>query len=536
MPLFEMKTSLRPRITFAVAVIALGLAVLTSLLSYVLTYRNAVDQSRATLVQLAEAVQRTASIAVYLDNREIAQDAILGVSKNNLVAAVSIRSLTGFDVAYGRFSKPVEDAGHVRYALMSPFTENQRMGEIIIQPRYSAIENQARKEALRNALMLAAFTIVLALAISRLVQRLFVSPLLGVAGALSAATPGETVAVEVPRQHEQDEIGQLASHVSQLLGLVKQKLDTERALREDLQNLERRFRMMFERASVGIFLLDAKGRLLMANPSFRRMVGESRYKMLSGEKLDPPAECFLHTDAAARLLRQAASQTVPVSGDFVLSADESSEERWVHCLFTRVLDESGETLLGETVFQGIMDDITERKRSELAVQHEAAHDPLTGLLNRRAMEHRLGAALDMARAEKQCVAVCLIDLDGFKQINDTYGHEAGDRVLVEVAARLKSCLRQYDHCARLGGDEFLIAAIGLGCATAIKVVAEKILKQFETDIEIMGGIEVKVGMSMGIVLSDEQEGDMDELVSLADRAMYRVKTSGKNGYAIYAPE
>ena len=179
-------------------------------------------------------------------------------------------------------------------------------------------------------------------------------------------------------------------------------------------------------------------------------------------------------------------------------------------------------------------DITERKRREEEVRELAHHDELTGLPNRRLLDDRIAQAFAAARRTQEHVAVMLLDLDRFKPINDTYGHEAGDRVLKVVAARLATCVRKADTVARVGGDEFVVM-LPMRDAQHASRVAESILAALAEPIPL-GTNFFQIGVSIGISVFPGDASDKEELLRCADRAMYAVKASGRNSYRFYARE
>jgi diguanylate cyclase (GGDEF)-like protein/PAS domain S-box-containing protein len=180
-------------------------------------------------------------------------------------------------------------------------------------------------------------------------------------------------------------------------------------------------------------------------------------------------------------------------------------------------------------------DISARKEREQRIQHLADHDALTGLLNRRLLEDRVRQAIGMARRQEKLAALMLIDLDGFKQINDTYGHLSGDYVLRSVAKRMKECVRETDTVARLGGDEFVVLLTGQRTPEDSAQVAEKILASLAAPIA-GGGRDFRVGASIGISVYPRDGLTPDALLRHADAAMYRVKEAGKNRYEFYSGE
>lgn len=191
---------------------------------------------------------------------------------------------------------------------------------------------------------------------------------------------------------------------------------------------------------------------------------------------------------------------------------------------------------GATVFSAFLHDITERKRTEEARLREARLDPLTGLPNRRALHELLPRAMARVARSGQPLALCFIDLDGFKEVNDSFGHEAGDEVLKEIAHRLRARVRQTDSVARLAGDEFVVLLEGLpqGMADA-RAVAEELLADLRRPIPVTGGT-AQLSASIGIALHAQgNESTPEQLVKRADLAMYEAKRAGKDRVATQAP-
>ena len=174
-----------------------------------------------------------------------------------------------------------------------------------------------------------------------------------------------------------------------------------------------------------------------------------------------------------------------------------------------------------------------RRQAEERVHHLAHYDELTGLPNRSMFSQRLGHALAQARRSDKPLAVLFIDLDRFKNINDTLGHEAGDRVLEEVAQRLQGCLREGDTIGRLGGDEFVVLIDELPEPMHVAAVAQKILAAVVKPV-IVGAQEFNITASIGISTYPEDSEDMQGLLKNADIAMYRAKEQGKNNYQFYS--
>jgi len=174
-------------------------------------------------------------------------------------------------------------------------------------------------------------------------------------------------------------------------------------------------------------------------------------------------------------------------------------------------------------------EIKNRRKLEKQMHYMATHDDLTGLANRVLLKDRLNTAITFHQRQKLLLAVLFIDLDGFKNINDNYGHDVGDELLVEVASRLKGCVRESDTVVRFGGDEFVLLLTGLHHQDEAAYVADKVLKLIQQPIKL-SEVTATIGCSIGIAMYPD-DGDSDnELLKVADSLMYKVKAAGKNHY------
>jgi diguanylate cyclase (GGDEF)-like protein/PAS domain S-box-containing protein len=273
--------------------------------------------------------------------------------------------------------------------------------------------------------------------------------------------------------------------------------------------------------------MDQRARLVMANPAFQEIVGREAYSRILGKDVNCLLVLFDDLEQTLHLLDETFARGHLSATDLQLGDFEVAEKRWVHCLLTQVRDESNDK---QILIQGILTDISGRKHEEQLMRLQAERDPLTNLFNRRSAEHGLALLLEKARYEGSSIAVCMVDLDNFKPINDTYGHDAGDKVLVETARRMSVLLRSSDLIARLGGDEFLLVIQGVGQHKDVELLLEKLISQLTEDIDIGDGLSVNIGASIGVAFSPEHGVEQEQLITLADRAMYQVKQNGKKGY------
>ncbi len=174
----------------------------------------------------------------------------------------------------------------------------------------------------------------------------------------------------------------------------------------------------------------------------------------------------------------------------------------------------------------------ERKRTEERLTYLAQYDHLTGLVNRSLFRDRLVQAMARSKRLQQSIGLMLLDLDRFKSVNDTLGHDVGDELLRAVSERLKSCVREVDTVARMGGDEFTAILEGVTSEASIVVVAKRIAESISTVFELKGH-SISIGVSIGITVFPHDDHGVDELLRHADAAMYRAKQQGGSGFSFH---
>jgi len=298
-----------------------------------------------------------------------------------------------------------------------------------------------------------------------------------------------------------------------------QDIEVERAAIEQLRSRSRWFSSIVERSSDLILLFDAEGMVTWASPSIVPILGVS-----PEEVVGHPVSRFIHPDDRSRVA--AAVQTTRETGtarvEFRLASapGAEAEERWLETTASNLLDDPD---VGAVIT--LSRDVTERHRSTQLLAHRAAHDPLTGLVNRAELEIILAAAL--ARPGADPLTVAFIDLDGFKPVNDRYGHAAGDVLLQHVAAALQDEVRSEDVLARRGGDEFVVVLEDSSLTAALEI-AERIRRRLEQPVTLQGIAEA-VGVSASIGVATAQPGDtVTSLLHAADLALYEAKRRGRN--------
>lgn len=311
---------------------------------------------------------------------------------------------------------------------------------------------------------------------------------------------------------------------------VTERRQAEHALAES----EARYRSVIAAMAEGVLVRDRDARIVTCNASAERILGRSLAQMRGSTFMDPSWE-WVREDGTPIPAEQrpvnAALRTGQMQSDQVMGLRKSDGSMIWLSMNVQPLFVDGNAAPSGAV--STITDITQRKHAEERVHHLAHFDELTGLANRSMFNQRLSHALKQARRGERSLAVLFIDLDRFKNINDTLGHESGDRVLKEVAQRLQGCLRGSDTVGRLGGDEFVVLIEELPEPLHVAAVAQKILAAVVRPY-IAGEHEFHLTASIGISTYPYDSEDMPGLLKNADIAMYRAKEQGKNNYQFYS--
>lgn len=280
----------------------------------------------------------------------------------------------------------------------------------------------------------------------------------------------------------------------------------------------------------GILVVSSAGRILFANPAMVTLCGYAQAALI-GESVDmlmPPAIRPRHHGHIQAYFAAPYTRTMGKLGNLRLWHRDGSE---------RAVDISlsvGHDLGDQPCAILFVRDAAEANAQRKQLEELAMHDPLTGLNNRCVFQQQLHQALDHAQRTGRRMAVCLVDLDDFKSVNDGYGHASGDDLLKETARRLKEGLRSGDVLARLGGDEFAVLLRDLNAPEDAVNVARKIVDQLRQPITLADGI-VYPGASVGVAYGPDDAQDAQTLMRYVDMALYRAKEAGRGTYAVYAP-
>ena len=316
--------------------------------------------------------------------------------------------------------------------------------------------------------------------------------------------------------------------------LVNKVVTSEREMRKAnalLADKETRIRAVFDNVDDGIIVINAAGMIESVNPGAERIFGYSADEMIGQDvsMLMPKAARTHPGKHIGRYLETGQSTVIGAVREMTgLRKDGTSFSMDLRVTAMRIGDAD--------LFIGTMRDITERKKNEERIVHLATHDFLTDLPNRHLLLDRARQAISHAeRHEGIKVALLFIDLDGFKHVNDSYGHDVGDLLLVEVSTRIRVVLRNEDTIARQGGDEFIVTLPNIKHPLGASVVAEKLLQALASPYQIEGH-EIHISASIGLALYPDNGADVEELLNRSDTAMYAAKMAGRNVYRFYDPE
>jgi diguanylate cyclase (GGDEF)-like protein/PAS domain S-box-containing protein len=306
--------------------------------------------------------------------------------------------------------------------------------------------------------------------------------------------------------------------------LMKQAMDAEL----DKNRIDLQYRQVIENMADGFFACDREGRLLEVNDVYARLSGYSRSELLSMQISDLSiAESS--AEISKRLLRIATHG----NARFETLQRHKNGSAWPSDISTSFSPADGGKIYA------FVRDITEMKRAEDEIRRLAFYDSLTHLPNRQLLLDRLSQALVLCQRNRRYGALLFIDLDNFKLLNDTLGHDMGDHLLVAVAERLKTCVRAKDTVARLGGDEFIIMLEGLdnqraNAAIQIRAIASTVMEALNRPYQLQQ-TEYHNTPSIGVALFCEQETTVEELLKQADLAMYQAKAAGRNTLCFFDP-
>jgi diguanylate cyclase (GGDEF)-like protein/PAS domain S-box-containing protein len=315
------------------------------------------------------------------------------------------------------------------------------------------------------------------------------------------------------------------------------------ATRRQLNEVDEMQRVTVQCAPYAIFVLSRQGLVLSMNPAAEALLGWRIEEIVGRQTLE-----IFHDPEELRQRARHLSARIgqEVKGLEILS--HYATDNGVSASDWTLVHRDGDKLIAEMNFNPLRNDngeivrylamahdVTARRHAEHKLQHLALHDALTGLPNRNMLQEHLKAVLARSVRDSHPAALMFLDLDRFKKINDSLGHHVGDSVLIEVAQRLRSAVRNSDIVARLGGDEFVVLCPVITSPQDVHTVTEKLMAQFREPI-VIGAHELRVTPSIGVAMCPEHGTDASTLMRHADQAMYHAKNAGRNAVQVFDPE
>ncbi len=346
-------------------------------------------------------------------------------------------------------------------------------------------------------------------------------------GNLEERVQQKTMELKDARDRLKEKVEERTSELLRANTQLKIEIAERKVIGEALRKTELKYRTIFENAVEGIYQTSPSGRFMSANPALARLLGFESPEELMGSIYDIGTQMYLEPARRKEFLRRIEERGSVK--DFV-SKIRRRDGRiiWVSESARKILDTDGSTMC----FEGSVEDITLRKKAEDQLKRQAFHDPLTGLPNRALFLDHLRMAMERGRRRKHQFAVIYMDLDRFKVINDSLGHDTGDELLRAVGQVLEKCGRSVDTIARFGGDEFAILLEEIAAPRDAITIARRILNGVREPF-VIGGNEVFTSASLGIVLKTDGYDRPESMLRDADTAMYRAKEMGKSRFKVF---
>ena len=321
-------------------------------------------------------------------------------------------------------------------------------------------------------------------------------------------------------------IRRINAELQQSKGRIAVQLEQLSTIEQELRLSRERYKLLVEQLQESIVVVR-ESHILFSNPAFTLLTG---YEAEALRQLDV-AELFFFDEREE--IRQRAREQL---------AGSVAENRHLF----RLRNQQGQSVWVEARIMGIewecekavlytLSDVTKRVEYEAEMKHLATHDPLTGLANRELLKRRLRSSIEFASETHQKLALLFIDLDRFKPINDTHGHDAGDAVLKTISQRLRDALRESDLVSRWGGDEFIVLLENVNDRATIERIACKLVAAISQPITLSDQVEISLSCSLGIVVYPDHGDHIDDLINKSDQMMYKAKKQGSGSIIFFAP-
>jgi diguanylate cyclase (GGDEF)-like protein/PAS domain S-box-containing protein len=529
-----LRTSIVYRSSVLVLTIAFCVGGMFAAFTYFWESNTEQELTKNRMSTLLSTVENTVSIACYLSDANLAKEVAQGLLKNEDVASVKIHSSQKTLVHLFKDTSPqktnrllnkLKENLLIQREIFSPFNQTESVCQIEIKPNIGFIREQVNTKARFIAFLLILQALIMAGAVVIIVMYLITRPIKTISDRLHHLSADANTSLPLPPGNEGDEIGQLVRDVNTLFSKLSHLLEDERDLRMQHQIGERKFRAIFENSETGIFLLNPNGEVISSNPAFRRLFAIRSDATSDAIKFSLIQNLSDYSLRLQGMLENAVHEDQVSSEDFLLEVGDPAQKKWINLVLSSVENK---------VLQGLVNDITERKMLEESANQLAMTDHLTNVANRLGFEKNIARIqFEMHGGLISSFYVLMIDLDGFKAVNDRFGHDIGDKVLLHFTHLLSKIVRKSDFIARTGGDEFVVILKEVDVIEKVQHIASKIIHEASQTIHFGESLDIQIGASIGINLVDNANFDMAKVLQQADEAMYHAKKSGKNRYYIF---
>lgn len=502
------KSGLLLRLAIVIGFSSIAIGFLSTQLFYQLTFKQEVEITHQSIDNLYKTVEATASTAAYLAEKDLAQEVVDGLATNVVVLNAKMNFEAQEVISNDR---PFNDPR--TFPIFSLFEVEKAIGTISIEPNIPFIESRAKTLALENSIAMITQALVVTFVAITVAYFLITQPIISIAHSLHKTVPGEGTRLTLPYFHRKSELGELVEDVNVLLDKTEHQFSRERKLRQEIESLEKRFRMLFENSVSPIILMEPRGDILLFNEAFERKIETLGLplKKSYGPLLE---KLFCEPKKLMDSVEQSFANDEIAIGEYKLISEDEANPIWVQVVITNIVNEE----LRE-YHQITLHDISKRKKELETLAYQADFDKLTKLLNRQGLEKQIARLM----SAQQSFCLALIDLNWFKQVNDIYGHESGDEMLVFVADKIKKTLSENDFGGRWGGDEFVLLLRDVDEAGAKQILVRMIKRISKPYFLRKYNENVTIGGSVGVAFYPEDGKDLQRIINLADQAMYDVK-------------
>ena len=416
-------------------------------------------------------------------------------------------------------STKIIEPSHERFIdFIQPIShEGKILGYVYIKSSLADLKARTA-QSIKVFLTIILVAIIIALWLSKIISYRLLRPLKALGKTAQKVAAIDDYSLRADKINE-DEVGSVVDSFNHMLNVIEHEHD-------NLRESEEKFRLISASSKVGIFQLNTKGECIFTNDEMAQITGLSQEQILSDSWLSV-------VDHEDRVSLQSKITTMinshcPININCKI---DGSSPKWVSG-HIGVLHGNNDDILG---YLGTITDVTDIRQAQSQLEHMAFYDTLTGLANRRLFRNRLEHVLHNLSRDNNSLGLILIDLDHFKEINDSLGHDAGDTLLTLISERLQHCVRASDTVARLGGDEFAVILPVINNSIAISAIAEKIIAAIHEPI-ILQENEFKISASLGIAIAPTDSNNAEDLIKQADMALYRAKDLGRNNYQFFTAE